>query len=89
MRLLSAPAIGTLTEFLQHGTLSEQPGTYPDAMAMVATCRTITKRSLAICATTSKPVNSMDMGTNDFLTELMEKPGKTAWMLRAFLQDRS
>jgi starvation-inducible DNA-binding protein len=30
-----------------------------------------------------------DMGTNDFLTGLMEKHEKMAWMLRAFLQAES
>ena len=30
-----------------------------------------------------------DMGTNDFLTGLMEKHEKVAWMLRAFLQAES
>jgi starvation-inducible DNA-binding protein len=30
-----------------------------------------------------------DMGTNDFLTGLMERHEKMAWMLRAFLEARS
>ena len=30
-----------------------------------------------------------DMGTSDFLTGLMEKHEKMAWMLRAFLQAES
>ena len=30
-----------------------------------------------------------DMGTNDFLTGLMEQHEKMAWMLRAFLQAES
>jgi starvation-inducible DNA-binding protein len=29
------------------------------------------------------------MGTNDFLTGLMEKHEKIAWMLRSFLGDQS
>jgi starvation-inducible DNA-binding protein len=29
------------------------------------------------------------MGTNDFLTGLMERHEKMAWMLRAFLEGRS
>lgn len=32
---------------------------------------------------------SHDMGTNDFLTELMERHEKMAWMLRAFLEGKS
>jgi starvation-inducible DNA-binding protein len=30
-----------------------------------------------------------DVGTNDFLTGLMERHEKMAWMLRAFLEGRS
>lgn len=30
-----------------------------------------------------------DMGTSDFLTELMQKHEKMAWMLRAHLEQRS
>jgi starvation-inducible DNA-binding protein len=30
--------------------------------------------------------SSHDMGTNDFLTGLMEKHEKMVWLLRAFLQ---
>ena len=31
----------------------------------------------------------IDAGTNDFLTGLMEKHAKMAWMLRAFLEAKS
>ena len=29
-----------------------------------------------------------DLGTNNFLTEIMERHEKTAWMLRATLEDK-
>ena len=35
-RALGGNAIGTLAEFKQHATLTEQPGVYPDAAGMVA-----------------------------------------------------
>jgi starvation-inducible DNA-binding protein len=42
------------------------------------------RADLGICADTYH-----DMGTNDFLTGLMEKHEKIAWMLRSFLGDQA
>lgn len=87
IRTIGAPAIGTLTEFLQHATLSEHPGTYPDAMTMVAN---LLADHEAIIRNLRKDLRACDeeyddMGTSDFLTGLMERHEKTAWMLRATL----
>src|SRR5215211_9018418 len=35
-RKLGAPALGTLKEFLNHASLKEQPGNYPDAFTMLS-----------------------------------------------------
>lgn len=86
-RSLDGNAIGTLAEFVEHTRLSENPGQYPPANDMLA--RLLADHEAMIrqlrvdleaCADTYK-----DMGTNDFLTGLMEQHEKMAWMLRAFL----
>jgi len=84
---LGGKAIGTLVEFLKHTRLQETPGEYPQASEMLAhlladheaTIRQL-RVDLGVCADTYH-----DMGTNDFLTGLMERHEKIAWMLRSFL----
>ena len=87
-RTLGGKAIGTLEEFLKHTRLEEEPASYPDAPGMLANLladhesviRQL-RNDLEACADQYK-----DMGTSDFLTGLMEKHEKMAWMLRAFLK---
>jgi starvation-inducible DNA-binding protein len=90
-RSLGGWAFGTLAEFSQHARLEEHPGHYPSAREMVANLladheaniRQL-RADLDACAE-----KYHDMGTNDFLTGLMEKHEKMAWMLRAFLERES
>ena len=90
-RSLGGWAFGTLAEFSQHARLEEQPGQYPSAGEMIANLladheaniRQL-RADLGTCAD-----KYHDMGTNDFLTGLMEKHEKMAWMLRAFLERES
>ena len=85
-RALGGNAMGTLTEFLKYTRLKEQPGHYPDERSMLtnlladheAVIRHL-RIDLETCADTYH-----DIGTNDFLTGLMEQHEKMAWMLRAF-----
>lgn len=90
-RSVGGSAFGTLTEFSQHARLTEHPGPYPKAREMIgnllADHEAIVRQlrvDLEACAE-----RYHDMGTSDFLTGLMEKHEKTAWMLRAFLQGES
>ena len=89
-RSLDGWAFGTLTEFSQHARLTEHPGQYPNARQMIANLladhETIVQQLRADLEAAEK---YHDMGTNDFLTGLMEKHEKMAWMLRAFLQAES
>ena len=86
---IGARTIGTLDEFSEFASLSEQPGEYPEAKVMVANLladhetiiRTL-RQDLRDC---DDKYN--DMGTSDFLTGLMEKHEKHAWMLRAMMAD--
>ena len=86
-RSLGGHALGTLAEFTRHARLAEQPGQYPDARGMLASLlhdhealvRTL-RADLETCAEKYR-----DAGTSDFLTGLMERHEKMAWMLRSFL----
>jgi starvation-inducible DNA-binding protein len=86
-RAMGGKSIATMTEFLIKTSLKEQPKQYPDALQMVsnlladheAIIRNL-RKDLETCASECN-----DMGTNNFLTDLMEKHEKMAWMLRAFL----
>lgn len=86
MRALGEKTPATLSEFLKSATLKEHPAKYPAAKIMIAnlladheTVIRSLRKGIDICA------NAGDAGTEDFLTQLMEKHEKTAWMLRATL----
>lgn len=75
VRSLSGFSIATLEEFLKYSRLREQPGQFPDARGMIskllADHETIIRNlrvDLEVCAD-----KYHDIGTNDFLTGLMEK----------------
>ena len=84
-RSLGGKAFGTLAEFSQNTRLKEQPGKQPPALTMVANLQSDHEamvRSLrADLETVTEKHN--DAGTSDFLTGLMEKHEKMAWMLRS------
>ena len=87
-RALGGNSMGTLCEFVQHSRLKEDPGQYPIARTMISTllsdhealARSL-RSDVEACAEKYK-----DVGTNDFLTGLLEKHEKSAWMLRSFLE---
>lgn len=86
IRSIGGLSIATLTEFMKQTRLKEHPGEYPAVKNMIsnlladheAIIRTL-RVDLEACAD-----KYHDIGTNDFLTGLMEKHEKMAWMLRAF-----
>jgi starvation-inducible DNA-binding protein len=89
-RTLGGNALGTMAEFLKHSRLKEHSGHYPDDRAMLAILLAdheglirYLRGDLETCADTYH-----DMGTNDFLTGLMEQHEKMAWMLRSFLEGK-
>jgi starvation-inducible DNA-binding protein len=90
-RALGGKAFGTMTEFLKHSGLKEQPGYCPDDRGMIADLLADHEaiiRHLRVDLETCAD-RYHDIGTNDFLTGLMEKHEKMAWMLRAFLEEKS
>jgi starvation-inducible DNA-binding protein len=87
VRALDEAAFGSMSEFLKHSQLKEEPGKIPDAHGMIKQLlsdhETIIRQMREDVETCAK---LGDMGTNNFLTELMEKHEKIAWMLRATAQ---
>ena len=90
IRMLGPDVPGTLTEFLQLATLVEHPGELPDAPGMVAQLvndhEAIIRHLRQDLRATDEQYN--DMGTSDFLTGLMERHEKQAWLLRAHIEER-
>lgn len=87
IRALGGKTPATLNEFLKSATLKEHPGKYPSAKTMIAnlladheTVIRNLRKDVEICDDVD------DVGTEDFLTQLLEKHEKTAWMLRATLE---
>jgi len=89
IRSLGGHAIGTLSEFQQHTRLKEEPRKNPSSRKMLGnlledheTVVRSLREDIDGCA------NELgDAGTSDFLTGLMEQHEKTAWMLRAHLDE--
>lgn len=86
IRALGGKTPATLREFVKSATLQEHPAKYPSAKTMIANLladhesviRNL-RKGIEVCG------KADDAGTEDFLTQLMEKHEKTAWMLRATL----
>lgn len=89
IRTLGFNAIGTLAECLEHTRLEEHPGQYPPAADMLANLVTDHEAIIRQLRQDIKACEDEyhDVGTNDFLTDLLEQHEKMAWMLRAFLQN--
>ncbi len=87
-RTVGGYSLGSLQEMIDHKTLEEDVTKGSDSRHMVrsllsdheAIIRKL-RTDLDKCADKYK-----DMGTSDFLTGLMEKHEKMAWMLRSYLE---
>jgi len=88
MRQLGGRSPGTLAEFSKATRLKEQPGQHPNARDMLTAL--LADHEAVITALRADLATAMDKfgdaGTSDFLTGLMEKHEKMAWMLRAFVE---
>jgi starvation-inducible DNA-binding protein len=85
-RTLDGRAWGTLAEFAKATRLKERPGELPDARGMIADLLADHESIVRQLRTDLEAAAKQgDAGTSDFLTGLMEKHEKMAWMLRAFL----
>lgn len=87
-RMLGVRSLGTMSEFLKHTRLKEEAGVVSTEKEMIkkllddheAIIRFL-RVDLERCVT-----EFQDVGTNNFLTDLLEKHEKMAWMLRSYLQ---
>jgi starvation-inducible DNA-binding protein len=91
IRMLGPAVPGTLTEMLQLTTLSERPGELPEDRVMVAQ---LVADHEAIIRNLRRDLRACDeqyddMATSDFLTTLVEKHEKMAWLLRAHIEQRA
>jgi starvation-inducible DNA-binding protein len=86
-RALDGRAFGTLEEFKTKARLGEKPGAVPSARDMLASLLADHEAIIRTLRADIDTVNDRyrDVGTADFLTGLLEKHEKTAWMLRSFL----
>jgi len=86
-RQLGGRAFGSLAEFAKTARLVEQPGASPAATEMIRALLADHESVIRVLRADIGPVAEQlkDVGTSDFLTGLLEKHEKMAWMLRAFL----
>ena len=86
-RAMGGQALGTLAELGKAARLKEDPGQYPDGTGMLT--RLLADHESLIRDLRGDLATALDKhgdaGTSDFLTGLMEKHEKMAWMLRSFL----
>lgn len=87
IRALGAKTSATLVEFVKNARIKENPGEYPSADMMVSNL-VLDHEGLiqTLRADIFTCEENNDAGTADFLTGLMEKHEKTAWMLRSVLE---
>lgn len=87
VRALGAMSIGTLKEFLEQSSLQENPGVNPSYDQMIAELVADHEKVIQKMRTYAEDTQEWeDMGTNNFLLNLLEKHEKMAWMLRAHLE---
>jgi starvation-inducible DNA-binding protein len=86
IRALGHMAPGTMKEFLQLSKLTEAPGENLNDKGML---QALLHDHEAIIQLVRKEIDATaelgDMGTNNFLCDILEKHEKMAWMLRAFV----
>ena len=88
VRALGGKAVSTLTEFMKHTRLSEHPAEYPDSKTMIVNLVADHETIIQNLREDIKSCNQHnDVGTEDFLTGMLEKHEKTAWMLRSTLEE--
>lgn len=88
IRALGQKTPATLAEFVKNSRLDENPGEYPDAKIMI---KNLLADHESVASSIRESIGIVgdkyhDVGTEDFLTGLLEKHEKTAWMLRSFLE---
>ncbi len=88
VRALGGKALGTMAGYLKIARLKEYSNDYPDAKKMVLALLEDHEELINLLREDLETAGQKykDAGTSDFLTGLMEKHEKMAWMLRATLE---
>jgi starvation-inducible DNA-binding protein len=90
IRALGAPAVGTMTEYLQRTALREHPGSFPAANEMLrnllADHEALIRSIREFLAPTAE--SDLDVGTIGLLTRLIQDHEKMAWVVRATLSQK-
>lgn len=79
---LGGIALGTMAEFVKAATIQEDGGDIPDPRTMVKRLLDSHEAIIRNIRDAVKKTADTDAGTNNFLTDLMEKHEKAAWFLR-------
>lgn len=86
VRALGNYSFGTMKAFIEYARIKEHLGEIPEEKVMIKNLlddhETLIK---LIRADLDKTIEFADMGTNNFLCDLIEKHEKMAWMLRSYL----
>ena len=84
---LGSPAIGTLQEFMEKGSIKETPGKYPSSKEMVKELlndhESVVKALRGYIDECDDKLS--DVGTADFLTSLLTAHETIAWTLRRYI----
>ncbi len=90
-RSVGGRALGAMADFIENSRLKEASGPNPDARKMISSLLADHEAIVRHLRVDLKKCDEEhhDMGTSDFLTGLMERHEKMAWMLRAHLEGSS
>ena len=88
VRALGGKALGSLTEFLNQTRLKEHPAKSLSTLEMIKNLLMNHESIIQSLRVDQETCGEKfhDAGTNDFLTGLMERHEKMAWMLRAMVE---
>lgn len=91
IRKLGGKTMATMTEYLKYAKLKEEPGVFPDAREMLSNLQADHEATIKFLreGVDASDEEFHDMGTNDFLIQLMQQHEKSAWMIRSFLEGKS
>ncbi|HXG62745.1 MAG TPA: DNA starvation/stationary phase protection protein [Planctomycetota bacterium] len=89
VRTCGGLALGTLSEFLDGSRLREQPGRYPDSRAMIGDLLRDHEEVIDFIreAVVRCDDEFGDVGTSNFLADLLQDHEKMAWMLEATIEN--
>jgi starvation-inducible DNA-binding protein len=85
VRVFNVQSFGSCAEFIKHATVPESIGKKVSALDMLAQlCNDHETVIQSLRKSVDASATLGDEGTSNFLTDLMEKHEKMAWMLRSF-----